>query len=319
MATVAYILICAGLFLAAQALAVLGLHPMAMALFPVPAAYYWAVGRRPQSLGLAGCAALAGLAASGLWIMAAAYAYAAAIGIVLAAAVVRGWSFGRCVVAGMLLAYVPSAASMIANWAEVRKSATIFLNARIAELEAVAPNGNAAAESAFVDVWRWIDVHYAYLSLGINFGALLLIVTLGLAVIGRWLRLRGGAAQVRGLFREMRPPDALVWLAILMAFLWFVDRQWPNDTLRMVSWNTGVGLAFIYGLNGLSIFFYAMNVFRLNVLVCLGIVLLLFLFGAQPLLCALGLFDTWWEYRRKLDRIVEARQLAQSTDDRDRS
>ncbi len=163
---------------------------------------------------------------------------------------------------------------------------------------------------------KWFDVHWPYLNLGGLFGGLLMASTVMLALLGGHLRRTGGPAP-KGSFAEMRPPDWLVWAVIAAAVLWFVDDKWPAEAVRMVSWNAAVALAFVYGLNGLSILMYALVVFKVNPMVGFAAILLIFWMGVHPLLCVVGLFDTWWELRARAAAAAAARAGGKAANDED--
>ncbi len=302
----AYCIVFTGLFAVASGCAASGLHPLAMVLFPVPVALYEALGLHRRSRGLVACAALAAAWTTLSAPVAVVYGLTAAVGLVIGVASRRRWSFGQCVAVVTVLAFPLMAAGMLSHWEEARHEATIWLNARIAELPAAAGAGENVTQAAAVEMLKWLDVNWPYLSLGMVFGTMFLgAVTAVALVTGRLHRL--GAETLRGFFREMRTPEWLVWLAIFLAALWFLDRRWPNDTLRMVTWNSAVGLAFVYWVNGFSILLFAMNAFKLNPFLFYTIILGLFYLNLQPVLCAIGFFDTWWDFRLRFARAAQAR------------
>jgi hypothetical protein len=56
-------------------------------------------------------------------------------------------------------------------------------------------------------------------------------------------------------------------------------------------------------------------VLRPNPLLTASFVILLFLTTAQPLICSIGFFDTWADFRRTVDKIAEARKRARDAHD----
>lgn len=312
----AFPVIVAFLALAAYGLASAGLSRAGVLLFPVPVALCWARGHGGRSMVLLGCAALVGLMAPGSWLAALAHMLVALSGVVLGEAFRRRWAFGRCVAVLTAAVFALAALDVALNWEETRHTATIFINARIADLEAQAEAAGGEANEAAVALLKWFDVHWPYLNLGGVFGGVWLSATVLVALLGGYLRRTGGPAP-NGSFAEMRPPDWLVWAVIAAASLWFVDSKWPNDAVRMVSWNSAVALAFVYGLNGLSILVYTLFVFKVNPMLGFAAILLLFWLGVHPLLCVVGLFDTWWELRGRAAAVVAARAGGGEANDED--
>ncbi len=112
-----------------------------------------------------------------------------------------------------------------------------------------------------------------------------------------------------GSFRAMRPPEWLVWCVIATALLWFADWRWPSEALRLVSWNAALGLVGIYWLNGLSVLVYGLWAWKPHPLTAAAIVLALLLLRLIYLLSIAGLFDTWGDFRKKVDEMMAVRNL----------
>lgn len=312
----AYILTFAGLFALAGLCALTGLHPLAMAIFPAPVALCWISRAYGRAIGLVLCATMAGFWAAGSAAMAVFYTAAAMVGVLMGLVMAWRWRFGRCVAVVTLAVYLLVAGNVLAHWEESRREATIFLNARIAELEQGKEGTESAVASALAESFRWFEANWANLSLGMVFGMVLMASAALVAYVARRAR-RGGAVGPEGAFSSMRVPEWVVWIAIALALLWFVERRWPNDVLRLVTWNSAVGLAFVYWLNGFSILLHAMSAFSLSPFLCLAIVLGMFYLNAHPALCAVGLFDTWWDFRTRVTRVAEIRRAGRKPDDQD--
>lgn len=303
----AYGVVFTGLFIVASGFAATGLHPLAMVLFPIPVALYEALGMRGRSRVLVACAMTAALWTTLAVPVMALYGLAAGLGLFIGSACRRHWSFGRCVTAVTLASFPLMAAGIVANWKETRHEFTIWISARIADLQAASKaNGENELQSVYIEMCRWLDLNWPYVVLGVVFGCMLLGALVTVAVVTGRLR-RLGADTLSGFFREMRTPEWLVWLVILVALLWFWDRRWPNDALRMVTWNSAIGLAVVYLVNGFSILVYAVYAFKLNPFLFYAIIFGLFYFGLQPMLCAIGFFDTWWDFRMRFARAAQAR------------
>ncbi len=310
-----------GLFMAGAFLTEAGLAPLAMMLFPVPAAVFWACGRRGSALmtlAWAGVSVLAGyglrialLRAAGVepevfgmgWLVVGfAAALVASGGVVLGGMIRSGSSFGRCVAALSLLYFGLIGAETAVLWDQTRDAWTVFMNARTAELE-------EAGNTAMAELLRWFDGHWAYVGFGMLYSGLLLAVSLQAVVVFRWLRAnpdQAAGVEPNGQFKTMRPPEWLVWLAIAAALLWLADNRWPNETVRFVSWNTAMALFTVYWLNGLGIALCGLQAFGARAGMQALLLGLLFLSGMHQGLAVFGLFDTWFEHRIALARLAAA-------------
>ena len=109
-------------------------------------------------------------------------------------------------------------------------------------------------------------------------------------------------------------PEPLVWVAIVVALGWFWDSYYPNDSLRLVVWNSAIMLAFIYLVNGISITAFALVLFRFQSLWLAFAVLILILFNLYQLLPFIGFFDTWINFRAWLLRMRHRQLKAKDPD-----
>jgi hypothetical protein len=307
MAASAYALIFVVWFVVASGFAAVGLHPLAMAMFPVPIALYWAVGMPGRSLGLVAGAGVAAGFATGSPALVGLYVAIADLGVLIGVACTRRWSYGWTVAMVTVLGFSLMAVMITAGWEAWQKDATIVINARIADLEKdTAPGTASDVVAAMVEVLRWVDLNWRFLSLGMLFASALLMVSVILSFIVARLR-RVGADTVRGCFSDARTPEWLVWLAIVLALMWFVDKRWPNDILRLITWNSAVGLAFVYWMNGFSILIYVMSVFKVATFLFYAVIVGMFYLNLLPVLFPVGFFDTWWDFRKRAARAAEAR------------
>lgn len=301
-----YVLTLLALSVLALDLAASGAPQAAVGLFILTAAYEWAVGRWQRSLGVCAVAAVSGLLSTESLAGAAVYALSVQLGVGIGLAFRRRWPMGVCVASVTSAAYAVVLASMVLQWSETRRYLTIEMNAMIARIEEVGRQSGRANE-ALIEQLKWMDVHWAYIGPGLVFGFMLLGATAALAFLA-WMVRRSGVESGPGTrFREMRTPEWLVWVAILVALLWFADRRWPHDVLRALTWNSAFALTFVYGLNGLSIVAYGLCAFQFGPSAVALIAVVVLLSGAQALV-PLGLFDTWWDFRRQVDRLVELRR-----------
>lgn len=289
-------------------------HPVAMAVFPVPVALAWARGQFGRSFVLVACAALVALVTTGQATAAALYVMVALLGVLLGALASREQRFGTCVAVLSVVVFTGLAANMAVHWAALREQASLFWSARIAEFEGMGDEGGSMAE-AMAATFRSLEANWEYLNLGMLFGAVLFSVTLGVALVERRLRSSAGRARLTGSFATMRVPEWVVWAAIIAALGCFADQRWPQDVLRAVAWNSAVGLGFLYWLNGFSIFVFVLNAFKMNPFLYYALIFSVFYLGAHPIVCAFGLFDTWWDFRRKAADFAEARRLRRESGD----
>ena len=311
---IAYVFIATGLVLLATQGSGLLTSPMAATLFPLPVAAHWLRGYRDRGAGLVLCAALAGLWRhwhEGLSALAVALAFAAfaAVGCVLGESIRRRWSFGSCVTATVTSAYGVSALWAMWCWDRFHAWWTIWFNARAAELEQLAVDSTTGQEAALAEAMQFLDLNWPHLGLGVLFAGLLAPAAIAVAVFARTRELRGEAAP-KDRFRDMRPPEWLAWVVIVVAACWFIDSYRPNEVLRTVSWNTAIALLAVYWLNGFSILLYVLAVLQVRPMLHFAVVFAVIALSGHPLLGALGLFDTWWDIRRKADRFIERRRLS---------
>lgn len=109
-----------------------------------------------------------------------------------------------------------------------------------------------------------------------------------------------------GRFTDLRPHDAVVWLAIITAGLLFWNYQMPQPTVRLIGWNLAIGLIALYMLNGLGVLTYGFEVLKPHPIVMLLVFIVLVFFGGMLLMALIGLFDTWGEFRKRIDARAQA-------------
>ncbi len=282
----------------------------ALAALPVPVALLWVRGRRGAALAPALAAGLPALFLGGAPLMLVVSGAVALAGVLLGALARRGWSIGWCVAALALLMFC---LSLISVSGTTRSDWSVFFNARAAALEAEAGGGTALAE-----VMKWMDERLPFVGFGLLFQGALFSAAAQAGLVFFLLRAGadGEAAPVpEGRFRTMRPPEWLVWLAILALVLWLADNRWPNDAVRFVAWNGAIALSAVYWLNGLGIALCAMEAFGLRPVMCVVLLALLFIMQAQHLLAVAGFVDTWFDQRLTAARIAAAWRARRDRDD----
>jgi uncharacterized protein YybS (DUF2232 family) len=314
MRAVLYIEVLLGTLLGTGICARFGLDPIAMALIPVPVALYWATGSPGRSLAVVACAVLGAWAGAGALAAAAIYNLAAVAGVLLGWAMKRRWTFGWCVTLATTAVYAIVVLALWVNW----DTSIIHLNHVVdtltVQMEKSAVQDNREMTQVYIETMHFVQENWTYLVLGLIFNFMLLGVVLLVASLALMLRLLGADEGPSTGFRAMRAPEMLVWLVIGLAVLWFIDHRWPNDAIRFVAWNGALGLQCVYMLGGFAILLYTLKAFKVNRLMAAMMItfLLVFMQGLSAPMCMLGLFDTWWDFRKKVDRVIEARQARES-------
>lgn len=311
----AYVLGAAALFCFAVIASLYGPNVLAAAVYVAPVAVCTARRQLRRALVLAGCAAAAGGVTLGPEV-ALQYGVAAALGLPIGIGVARQWSYGRIVSVVVALAALVVAANILFQWEQ-----WIEASARMIDLAAVRFEnaGEQAAEKE--PVWdtallETLKKQWPAIGLGAQFAFILIGVCLAVSLTAGWLRARFRVKGPRGTFRDMRPPEWLVWLAILAAAGCFWDHRWPVWTVRVVSWNAAIGLAAVYWLNGLSIAAYAVVNLQVHLVVGITVLVMMMYLGlSTPVLCLVGLFDTWADFRRRVDALAASRSGQRGPDD----
>ena len=285
-----------------------GANPVAPLPFALMVAVYWATNRTWLGGAAIGCAVVLGAfvtlrVQAGLF-----YGLFLGAGVLLGAGIRREWTFGSLVATvtawtfGVFAAFV----AFLLTWPGWVRQAASSYEALVVQAREAAETAGAQQENA-LKVFRWLLLdHWADVSLGLMFASLLVCAASATGVTAVWVRLRHGLPGPRTTFGKMRPPEWLVWPTILCAVLWFVEQYAPNALLQAVTWNTAIGVAAIYWLNGLSLVVYTVRRLQPHVFVTIALVLVMMYAGVW-LLSFFGLFDTWWEFRAKVDRLVALR------------
>lgn len=265
------------------------------------------VARGQMSLAAMTALAMAGAAGIGFWapqgvllgLAAASFGlpvgYWAAIGVPMARILARTAALASGTVVGL----------MAARAGEVQASMELTITEFERLVEEAGPAMDAETAERFLEVQRNIVEQWPYLLPGAAIAAATVSVSLALVLLQRLL-LRSGGPPIPGRFRELRPPDWLAWLAIAAAVLWFADHEMPNEVLRLIAWNGAIALSGIYWLNGLAVLVAGSARLRVPQLL-LPLVMLLMLLPQMSLVIAMvGFFDTWIEFRRRLEGIPPA-------------
>lgn len=296
---------------------------LSMAVFPVPVAIYAGLRRTDLAVGLILCAfvsAFAGVMALGFpgqLISAVGVGskaalcdgIAAAMGLLIGLGISRCWSHARIVTLASACVYVIAFGIMVMVWKDQVTILGIELESLAAHME------KAGSESSYTNarLLLWLKEHLTELFFGVLFASIYLTVCAVVAIVTWCLRKILKEEGPCDTFGEMRPTEWLVWILIVAAVIGFIDYKFHVPALRIISWNTCCGLSAIYWVNGLSLLFYGIEVSNKHTLVCIGAFMIL-VFTSQ-LLTFIGLFDTWSNFRRRIDTIVIDRKLHKESDD----
>lgn len=284
-------------------------------IFPIPIAVYVVRRRWNSALGLLLCAGCAALATAGTIRALAYYLVIAGMGFLLGVGMARRWTYGRIVTAVAGSAFIIFFLGALTNWDAWNAHAAAYLDGLLVQARQVAEQTDGAADSPQFQMLVWLRAQWAYVGYGWILGQMVIGACVVLTATAWFLRKRFDEPGPRGCFSEMRPPDVLVWLVIGAAVLWFLDRRWPHDAVRAVSWNTAIALYVVYSLNGLALVVYIFDVLKPPIMIYIVTVVFLVSFGATPALGMIGLFDTWGEFRDKADRFVAARKIGPDSSD----
>ncbi|MCF6285089.1 MAG: YybS family protein [Candidatus Hydrogenedentes bacterium] len=288
-------------------------HPFAAMCFVILAAQHWLAEERPKAWSVAFLSGVVSAILTASLALGVFYVASASLGCLLGLLIQRGWSYRSRFAAIAGLASAGMAGSMAITWQASRHDMTIFMNARIAELEE-----QGEATEHWLEFFRWYDLNLAYFGIGSTIALVLLMTAYVLCVIDRRQRKASEKPQRRTTeFQRMRLPDWLVWVAIVVALLCFAEHRWPNEVLRIISWNAAIALASVYWLNGFSILLYALAVLKVTTLASVAIISGMFVFGLMQLLGLFGLFDTWYDFRIRFRRLAMLRRVTLRSDDRD--
>ena len=327
-ALVAFSIMCA-------VLAPLGPNPLALLLLPVTVGYLYGRGRHRLAVAMVVCgvATVAGVVADLVsstefsWALKPAagavvvwYGLAGVAGLALGFGITRGWTYGRTFAATLGILFSATLLFIARFWSGWMASAQQVQTAFDASLrrgalgKGMKPGELDAARQRLESV---LIAHWADISIGFMFAFTALVLACIVVGVNRWLRGRPGVAGLRTGFLEIRMPDWLVWIVIAVAGLWFANQRWPHDMLRMITWNTAICLAVLYWLSGLAVILYVLRAVRAHAAVVVAVVLLVFLLQIHLMVSMFGLFDTWADFRRRIDEAIAARKERENRGDDD--
>jgi hypothetical protein len=281
----------------------------AFVLAPIPVAVYWAYDRQWYAKWFIAVGLLAGIEAAILVSTGTGIAIAVftMMGIPLGNRFRFGRTYNEQVIAMILVASVLLAVLMGSRWNDLDNLVNDFgqdIENFIADPESKL---SEPVEQNLNIYLRVID-HWQDFLPGTMLSIVIVLSCLSASLMARGIR--KGGMPVNGSFLIFRPPEPLVWMVIVTAVLWYINYQAPSPGIQFLSWNAAIALAAVYCLNGLSVVAYGVVLMKPHPVLLLVLVGILFLIGLQ-LLAVLGLFDTWGDFRKKIDvRLTELRSLA---------
>lgn len=229
----------------------------------------------------------------------------ASVGVLVGIGASRGWTYTRSVwvAAGVLNAVA------LAHFAIAWEPFELLLNSMIQsarelimELQRQSPEFDISNQLAGL---TWFGENKNAFTVGFVFGVYLLLACIMVSAVAAILRRWFADPGPVGSFRDMRPPEWLVWAVIGALSFWLIDQRTEWAQARLVSWNVAIGLAAVYCLNGLSILLYGVQALAPGAVMVVLTVLLVMNVGPVYVLSLLGLFDTWANFRMRIDRLAE--------------
>ncbi|MCC6487407.1 MAG: DUF2232 domain-containing protein [Candidatus Hydrogenedentes bacterium] len=232
----------------------------------------------------------------------------ACTGLLAGAGMARFWPYGRIVYVVTAYLFGLMALFVALTWTAWAGQIDIMFETLNVSLHDQAKRSGAVDLQDTFDKLAWIRDHKASLVFGWSFAATVMGSCAFTSISAYVLRRYFGHAGPSGSFVDMRPSEWLVWGAIVAALLCFAYQRWPHPAISFVAWNGALALSAVYCLNGLGILLYGIQAFRPGLLIFVLFLFVLVNVGTLPMLMLVGLFDTWGDYRRKIDAILAARQ-----------
>ncbi len=301
-------------------MAATGPSGLEFALLPTWAAVSVAEGKGVRTVSLLAIGVAAAWLASRSGGMTAYVGLAAAAGAPIGIAIRRGWRYDHAVGAAALFGIVGVLALVSALWTDWLGGAADIYAAVRSEMEAVADRNADMRYVALVDLTRGVLVdHWSDVGIGIAFWPVLLGCGVSAGAASRVCVARSGKPGLAGGFAEFRAPDALAWGVIALTLAWYADTRLPDVGLRRFAWNGAIAVTAVYWLTGMAVLAYGLRMTRVpfaaRAAVYVGVNML---FG-MPMPAAVGLSDTWVDFRGRLQRWAEARRADSEPDGPDGS
>jgi hypothetical protein len=309
-----YLLLAGSLTVAGAGLAYVGLALMAVAMFYVPVAVYWARGRPRAGLGLVAAAGIAGAVGGQALAPAMMFALYAAAGIVPGIALACRWRYGTAVAATTGAVFALLLMEVMRFWDAFKASGYQARDSMVAFSRLGSTGRSAADQQTALEAANAMAEAWPYMGVGAIFFSLLIGCCIFVGALRLVLQRMGYLGALPGSFVAMRPPDTLVWAVIGAALLWYWDYRWPQEAVRLLSWNALTGLAGVYAVNGIGIVLHGVRALKAPRVLAGGAVVLALLY-APYFVIGIGLFDTWGAFRTKFDKLAHMREVRKQQDD----
>lgn len=303
-----------GLSLGGYFIGLVLLQQLAFVLAPIPVAANFAAHRPDRAKVYILAAALAGIAgmAIGAWSTLAACILYSVMGLPVGRAILNRMAYRPLVMRLIAFVFVTQVILINLQWEQVMlemKSVLEFYQGRLEgpEAGALTDQQTENLNTIIGTLENWPNVY-----IGFSFAGVLMGVCVSIGWTYRAVRRRTDLNPV-GSFSDFRPHEATVWVVIAAALLAFANSYWLVPWLQMLCLNAAIGLFALYWLNGLSILLYGFDALKPNPILAVVFLLVMFLFGGIAMLSVVGLFDTWGEFRKRIDARVQA---AIDSDDR---
>jgi hypothetical protein len=223
----------------------------------------------------------------------------AALGIPIARALIRQTPYMPLVMAITASMLVIQFADMSLQWTalgEQRERLLGMLNARLT-------GDISEALEVQLNTQVWVLEHWNEVFIGLTISAALL----GACIILGWMyrAMQRNGTEPNGSFAQFRPNENVVWVAIVAAGIGYYNYLEPNALLQSISYNAAPGLIILYSLSGLAIVLHAMRLWRPHPILMFVVLLTLFWTGGMVTLTFLGLFDTWGDFRKRMNERVQ--------------
>lgn len=288
-------------------------QPFGMLIAPVPVAFFSARGERSQCLGMfAVCSVIGYLAAGVVGLMV--YPMWGVTGLLIGMGMAGGWKYSTIIVVATALAFVIEGLLLAGQWQTIKEVIEDMYTKTGAMIDDPDEAGVPRAQLPVLKLQQWMLAHWASFAWGVVFSTVLITACVVTSVTGGLLRRLGGPRHASA-FALMRPPDWLAWVVIAVAAAWFAEGRLSFGVSQLVTWNAAIALACVYFLNGAGVLVYAVAAFRPHALIVGLLVMVMMLGYGGSALPVVGLFDTWGNFRRKIDKILAERKRREDTED----
>lgn len=227
------------------------------------------------------------------------------IGWPIAWAILQGMAYKSLVIRLVAFVFVTQVILSVLQWEQI--ALEIQKNVEFYQGQLEGPGANSLTDPQIENLKMivWLFENWQDVFIGFSLAGALMGGCLSIGWIFRAVR-RRTAIVPKGSFADFRPHDGIVWLAIGTALMAFADSTWPNPWVQTITLNAAVGLYALYTLNGLSILLYGLDALKPNPFLAIAILMVLFMFGGVLMLSVVGLFDTWGEFRNRIDARIQS-------------